>query len=73
MQTVFEAAGGKLHLYEEEQHDVVRWWFSANLEQPTRFTAAKAPFLSKKEQGIVFVQGHRQRTHFANPRADRNS
>src|SRR5215469_13466971 len=40
---------GKLHAYEEDQHDVVRWWFSANLERPTRFTAAKAPYSRNKK------------------------
>lgn len=47
---------GKLHSYEEEQHDIVRWWFSANLERPTRFTAAKAPFYRKKNRGLSWFK-----------------
>ena len=49
---VFHAArylrdAGQLHAYEEDLHDMGRWWFNENLERPTRFTAAKAPFYRK--------------------------
>jgi len=39
---------GKLYPYEEDQHDMVRWWFNENLERPARFTVSKAPFYRKK-------------------------
>jgi len=47
---------GKLHTYEEDQHDLVRWWFSANLERPTRFTAAKAPYFRKKNRALSWFK-----------------
>ena len=47
---------GKLYAYEEDQHDMVRWWFSANLERPTRFTAAKAPFYRKKNRALSWFK-----------------
>src|SRR5215831_18146462 len=47
---------GKLHPREEDQHDIVRWWFSANLERPTRFTAAKAPFYRKKNRALSWFK-----------------
>ena len=47
---------GKLYTYEEDQHDTVRWWFSANLKRPTRFTAAKAPFYRKKNRGLSWFK-----------------
>ncbi|HKW16654.1 MAG TPA: hypothetical protein VJO35_04020 [Terriglobales bacterium] len=58
---VFHALGdlrdaGKLYSHEEEQHDTVRWWFSANLERPTRFTAAKAPFCRKKHRALCWFK-----------------
>lgn len=47
---------GKLHSYEEDQHDMVRWWFSANLERPSRFTAAKAPVYRKKKRALSWFK-----------------
>lgn len=47
---------GKLYPYEEEQHDMVRWWFNENLERPTRFTAAKAPFYRKKNRALSWFK-----------------
>lgn len=47
---------GKLREYEEAHHDTVRWWFSANLERPTRFTAAKAPFYRKKNRALSWFK-----------------
>ena len=47
---------GKLHDYEEEQHDMVRWWFNENLERPTRFTAAKVPFYRKKNRALSWFK-----------------
>src|SRR5215467_7784017 len=47
---------GKLRAYEEEQHDIVRWWFNANLERPTRFTAAKAPYFRKKDRALSWFK-----------------
>lgn len=47
---------GMLHSYEQDQHDFVRWWFSANLERPTRFTAAKAPFYRKKNRALSWFK-----------------
>src|SRR3989442_13315275 len=41
---------GRLYTYEEDQHDMIRWWFNENLERPTRFTASKAPFYRKKSR-----------------------
>jgi hypothetical protein len=47
---------GMLHSSEQDQHDLVRWWFSANLERPTRFTAAKAPFYRKKNRALCWFK-----------------
>jgi len=47
---------GKLPEYEEEQHDIVRWWFDENLERPTRFTRAKAPFYRKKHRALCWFK-----------------
>lgn len=47
---------GKLHGYEEDQHDSVRWWFNVNLERPTRFTAAKAPYYRKKYRALSWFK-----------------
>lgn len=47
---------GKLHAYEEDQHDMVRWWFNENLERPTRFTAAKAPWYGKKNRALSWFK-----------------
>jgi hypothetical protein len=47
---------GNLHPYEEDQHDLVRWWFNANLERPTRFTAAKAPYWRKKNRALSWFK-----------------
>lgn len=48
--------GGELHDYEEEQHDIVRWWFNQNLERPTRFTTAKAPCYRKKNRALCWFK-----------------
>jgi len=47
---------GKLHEYEEEQHDIVRWWFNENLERPSRFTTSKAPFYRKKNRALSWFK-----------------
>jgi len=47
---------GELHPFEEEQHDMVRWWFNENLERPTRFTAAKAPFYRKRNRALSWFK-----------------
>ena len=47
---------GNLHAYEEDRHDLVRWWFSANLHRPTRFTAAKAPYFRKKNRALSWFK-----------------
>jgi hypothetical protein len=48
--------GGKLHPHEEEQHDVIRKWFNANLSKPTRFTNSKPPFYRKKRKAISWFK-----------------
>ena len=58
---VFHAArylrdAGQLHAYEEDLHDMGRWWFNENLERPTRFTAAKAPFYRKKNRALSWFK-----------------
>src|SRR3984957_1535360 len=47
---------GKLYPYEEDQHDMVRWWFNEHLEKPTRFTASKPPFYRKKNKAISWFK-----------------
>lgn len=47
---------GKLYPYEEDQHDLVRWWFNENLEWPTRFTTAKAPFYRRKNRALSWFK-----------------
>ena len=47
---------GKLHAYEEDHYDSVRWWFNANLARPTRFTAAKAPFWRKRNRALSWFK-----------------
>jgi hypothetical protein len=47
---------GKLHEFEEYQHDMVRWWFNQNLERPKRLTAAKAPFCRKKNRALSWFK-----------------
>jgi len=47
---------GKLYPHEEEHHDSIRWWFSGNLERPTRFTASKPPFYRKKSRAISWFK-----------------
>lgn len=47
---------GKLHAYEENQHDMVRWWFSTNLERPWRLTAAKTAFHRKKSRALSWFK-----------------
>ena len=58
---VFHAMGrlrdsGKLNRHEEEQHDLIRKWFSENLEKPTRFTASKPPFYRKQSKAISWFK-----------------
>jgi len=47
---------GELHPFEEEQHDIVRWWFNENLEHPTRFTAAKPPYYRKRNRALSWFK-----------------
>ena len=47
---------GKLYAYEEDHHDEVRWWFSAHLARPTRFTASKPPFYRKKNRAVCWFK-----------------
>jgi|SRR5215471_12313008 len=47
---------GRLHPYEEEQHDLIREWFNDNLERPTRFNASKAPFCRTKRRAISWFK-----------------
>ena len=47
---------GKLFQYEEDEHDLIREWFSANLQKPTRFTASKPPFYRKKSKAISWFK-----------------
>jgi hypothetical protein len=47
---------GMLFSYERDQHDMVRRWFNSNLEAPTRFTAAKAPFYRKKSRALCWFK-----------------
>ena len=58
---------GKLYAYEEDQHDMVRWWFNENLEKPTRFTASKPPFYRKKNKAICWFK-HTASEHLARVR-----
>ncbi len=58
---VFHAVGylreeGKLHSYEEAQHDAIRAWFNENLEKPSRFTASKPPFYRKPNKAISWFK-----------------
>ena len=55
---------GRLYPYEEDQHDIVRWWFDENLEKPTRFTASKPPFYRKKNKAISWFK-HTALEHLA--------
>ena len=47
---------GKLSQHEEDEHDLIRDWFNANLERPTRFTASKPPFYRKKNKAISWFK-----------------
>ncbi|HKV95645.1 MAG TPA: hypothetical protein VJW20_24080 [Candidatus Angelobacter sp.] len=47
---------GKLYPYEEDQHDLVRWWFNENLERPTRFTTAKRPYHRKRNRALSWFK-----------------
>jgi hypothetical protein len=58
---------GKLYPYEEDQHDMVRWWFNENLGKPTRFTASKPPFYRKKNKAICWFK-HTASEHLARVR-----
>jgi len=58
---------GKLYAYEEDQHDMVRWWFNENLEKPTRFTASKPPFYRKQNKAISWFK-HTASEHLARVR-----
>jgi hypothetical protein len=58
---VFHAVGklsrsGRLQPYEQEQHDLIRQWFSQNLKKPTRFTASKPPFYRKPSKAISWFK-----------------
>ncbi len=58
---------GKLYAYEQDQHDMVRWWFNENLGKPTRFTASKPPFYRKKNKAICWFK-HTASEHLARVR-----
>jgi hypothetical protein len=47
---------GVLSAYEEEQDKLIGQWFDQNLPKPTRFTAAKPPFYSKKNRAISWFK-----------------
>jgi hypothetical protein len=47
---------GALCPHEEEEHDCLRWWFNQYLEMPTRFTAAKPPYVRKKWRAICWFK-----------------
>jgi hypothetical protein len=47
---------GRLQPYEEEQHDLIRQWFSENLKEPTRFTSSKPPFYRKQSNAISWFK-----------------
>jgi hypothetical protein len=58
---VFHAVGnlrnqGKLHSYEEAEHDSIRQWFNENLQRPTRLTASKPPYYRKKNKAISWFK-----------------
>jgi hypothetical protein len=58
---VFHAIGnlrheGKLSADEEQQDDLITQWFDKNLKKPTRFTASKSPFHSKKNTAISWLK-----------------
>ena len=58
---VFHAAGylrdeAKLDTHEEERLDSIVQWFSEHLEKPTRFTASKPPYHSKKNKAISWFK-----------------
>ena len=55
---------GKLYAYEQDQHDMVRWWFNENLGKPTRFTASKPPFYRKRNKAICWFK-HTASEHLA--------
>jgi hypothetical protein len=63
---------GKLQPYEEEQHDLMRQWFSENLEKPRRFTASKPPFLPQTKESDLVVQGQRAESPCSYPRLGRH-
>ena len=47
---------GKLYRHEEEHLNSIARWFNQNLEQPTRFTAAKPPFYRKKSRALSWFK-----------------
>jgi len=68
---VFHAVGnlreqGKLSQHEEDEHDPIRAWFSANLER--RFTTSKPPLYRKKNKAISWFKDSAQQ-HLAKVRA----
>ena len=58
---------GKLYAYEEDQHDMVRWWFNEILERPARLTASMPPFYRKKNKAICWFK-HTASEHLARVR-----
>jgi hypothetical protein len=47
---------GALSEFEEQQDELIGRWFDQNLPEPTRFTAAKPPFHSKKNRAISWFK-----------------
>jgi len=47
---------GKLHPFEEEQHDMVRGWFNENLARATRVTAAKTPCYRNRNRALSWFK-----------------
>jgi hypothetical protein len=47
---------GELFPHEEDQHDLVKKWFSKNLDTPTRFTASKPPLGRKQSKAISWFK-----------------
>jgi hypothetical protein len=57
---------GKLYAYEEDQHDMVRWWFNENLEANSLY-ASNPPFYRKKNKAISWFK-HTASEHLARVR-----
>jgi len=54
----------RLLSHEEEQIDSIRQWFNQHLDEPTRFTASKPPYYSKKNKAISWFK-HTAHEHLA--------